>query len=285
MNENGKKEEKKHREKLFSEAHPQAYKVASTILPRIHTLLILFALLYFMMNELVKGNTDFLIDWYHESWILPSMVEILSSPENFQNWFQTYGTVFIMFMITLIIAGFVFYRTVWRFLFKDYVKESEMVTTYEGRCYFRTNGFWCRLWDALYKSPPRKKIKCWIKPNKWPPLNIFNPVKSLIKIELSPDEEIEEYSMFELHVHEKPFRRIKDIDEYETHDEGYLSGEIPLEYAGQEFGSRTIHLISDTQRLSLANPSVRLMQLRDGSYIAPPELKEAARIAKERRGD
>lgn len=270
------------KDRFFSERHPGAYLAFHGLIPRLHTLILLMVIAWYTVEELMAGNYDFIYDWYRASWILPSMIEILSSQAAFQMWFEQYGPVFMILLTLTIMSSIVFHRFGWRAMFPDYYMESEGVESFEGRCYWHSGNSLYQLWDRLYKSPPRTTTSVWVRPHWWPPLNIFNPPASMERIDLGQNEALYRKGLYKIRSQERPYRRRLDIDRYHTHGDRYTTGEIPLDSARSLFTSRGEELVQDTRSLSLANPQIRLRQLRDGSYLIPEKVKEVAQNAKER---
>ncbi len=177
--------ERQPRNKLFSEAHPMAYLYAATILPRIHAFIMGFVLLYAAMGELMKNNQDFIYDWLMAIPFMPEIARAMTSQEAFDHFMNVYGDMLILLTVLAFWLIVLFYLFAWRFIFKGYWKVSANVESPEGRVYWYESNMWYRLWDAIYRSPPRKTITFWIKVHWWPPINIFSPVNSMIALTIS----------------------------------------------------------------------------------------------------
>jgi hypothetical protein len=206
------------------------------------------------------------MDWYRGSYILPAMVEIFSSQQALDFWWNNYGPIFIIIMLIIITVLVVFYLTIWRVFFKNYYKRSENSVTYEGRCYWRTNNSITEWWDRRYHSPKRTMVRYWLKVGWWPPLNIFSPTNSLICIETTTEEKCEHRGIYSMIVSEKPNRtKVWNVDRlYRTSDQRYVSGPIPVDYVDKEFEQRSQILIDNTSELSFGNAEVRNEVMRDG---------------------
>jgi hypothetical protein len=273
---------------LFSERHPMVFKTSRLILPRVPVLTIALPLIYFMVANLLKGDYLFVIRWYRESWILPNLVNILSSKTAFMHWWKFYGPITVM--VGLLISGsiIVFYMFIWRFIFKDYTRQTEGVETSEGRGYWvEGRNMWFNLWDLFYGvhyqrkykgayKPDRRVVTVYLNTNFFPPPNPSAPSRKMLKVKLSRDRDewIENRGAYELVGHEGLYRRIIGIREMETHNIGYKSDPIAMREATKIFKDRMDGLVKDTQKLSKANVSVRLDQMKSGTVQMDDELRE-----------
>lgn len=257
------------REAFFSEAHPQLYTIVSTIGPRLHTLIIAAMLMYFILRELARGNIGFAIDWYNAS-PLPLIIEIFSSKELL----QAYAPVIIALLVIFIVLAFTIYMVPWRLAFKDYKRvivndwkdRLEIVTVPEGRLYWRTNNFWYQLWDSIYQSPKRQTVKLYLHRHWWPPLNILNPPASMIMVEISTEEQLEQRGLFEILGHEKPYRWRSGLRQYKTRDVPYSTTESPLEASHALFDQGVKRIVGEMRDLTNANSAIRLKQLASQTY-------------------
>jgi hypothetical protein len=273
---------------LFSERHPMAFKASRLLLPRLPVLIVALPLIYFMVANLLKRDYLFIIRWYHESWILPNLVNILSSRAAFIHWWKFYGPITIMVAFFLLFSVAVFYMFIWRFIFKDYTRQSEGVETPEGRAYWvEGRNMWFNLWDGFYGSfyqrkhkssykPDRRVITVYLNTSFFPPPNPSAPGRKMLKVKLSKDREewIDNRGAYELIGHEGLYRRITGIREMETHNIGYKSDPIAMREATKIFKDRMDGLVKDTQKLSKANVSVRLDQMKSGTVQMDDELRE-----------
>lgn len=273
---------------LFSERHPTAFKSSRLLLPRVPVLIVALPLIYFMIANLLKRDYFFIIRWYHESWILPNLVNILSSKTAFTHWWKFYGPITIMVGILISISIVVFYVFIWRFIFKDYTRQTEGVETPEGRGYWvEGRNMWFNLWDLFYGVHYQRKYKAAYKPDRrvvtvylntsfFPPPNPSAPSRKMLKVKLSRDRDewIENRGAYELVGHEGLYRRITGIREMETHNVGYKSEPLAMREARRIFKDRMDGLVKDTQKLSKANVSVRLDQMKSGTVQMDDELRE-----------
>jgi len=266
------KKTKPRKEKFFSDAHPQQFALSRIFLPRLHTWVLLVGLMYAGVMEMVHRNQDFVLDWLNAT-PLPNIMDAML---NFQAWFQKYGVVFILIMLFVIVTGFILYYLLWRLPFKNYSKRSEGAKTYEGRCYWRTNNALYRFWDRYYRSPLRTSNVYFLKVGWWPPLNVFDPSRSCIRIETSTQEKCQTKGIYDLIVDEYPIRAKKDNDPkwFVTMKEGYSSGLIPNEYVQGVFKVRGELLVDDTTTLSFGNADTRNQVMRSGLRLMTPKIRE-----------
>lgn len=261
-------------ELLFSEAHPGAYGMARSLLPRLQTLILAVGLLVAAMLELMHKNMDFLMDWYHDSYIGPALKDILTQPNGFQIWWSQYGPVFVVVCLIITMLLVTFYVAFWRMFFRGYLKRSEGSTTREGRCYWRSNNSWTRLWDRIYRSPERKLQQYWIHTGWLPLFNPFNPPGCMICVETASDEKCEQRGLYNILVNERPIRRMIAEKKFRSMDALYESGPIPTEYVESEFQDRSTVLIDDTMHLSFGNAENRNRIMQDGLRLNTPKLRE-----------
>lgn len=280
---------------LFSERHPIAFKTTRLILPRLPALAVALPLVYFMLANLLKRDYFFFIRWYHESWILPNLVSIVSSKAAFMHWWKFYGPITIMAGMLIFFSLVVFYLFVWRFIFKDYTRQSEGVETSEGRAYWiEGRNMWFNLWDLFYGihyqrkhkvpyRPDRRVLTVYLNTSFFPPPNPSAPGRKMLKIKLSRDRDewIENRGAYELIGHEGLYRRITGIREMETHNVGYKSDPLAMKEARRIFKDRMEGLVKDTQKLTKANVNVRLDQMKSGTVQMDDELRQM--IIEERR--
>jgi hypothetical protein len=269
-----KKAKKPRREQFFSEAHPGAYTLAKNLLPRIHTFVIAVGLLVAAMLEIVHKNYDFYMDWYRDSYVLPALKDILLTPNGFQNWWQNYGPIFLIVVLIITMVLVTFYLAFWRMLFRAYWKRAEGSTTYEGRCYWRTNNSWTGMWDRLYRSPERKRQQYFIHTGWTPLFNPLNPPGCLICVDTTTAERCFGRGVYSIVVEELPIRRIIGEKKFRSMAALYESGPIPTGYVEGEFVSRSKVLIDDTMNLSFGNAENRNQIMKAGLRMVPPKLKE-----------
>lgn len=281
------------REKFFSEAHPRAYAVISTIGPRLHTLILALILGYYIFREIFRGNFGFAMQWYRSS-PLPMIIEILTTKELL----QAYAPVIILLIVIMVILLVMVYMLPWRLLFKDYQRvivnnwhdRLEIAPVPEGRLYWRTDNMLYQIWDAWYQSPERETIKIYLHRKWWPLLNILNPPASLISVEISKEEKLEQRGLFEIYGHEKPYRWRSGLHQYKTRDAPYNTTESPLEETQVLFDEGVKRIVGEMRDLTNANSAIRLKQLASQTYgveeeflrmIEDEEKKEAERRGRE----
>lgn len=281
------------REKFFSEAHPHLYAAISTIGPRLHTLTLALILGYFIFREIFRGNFGFAMQWYRSS-PLPLIIEILTTEELL----KAYAPVIILLIVIAIILLVMIYMLPWRLLFKDYQRvivnnwneRLEIAPVPEGRLYWRTDNMFYQIWDAWYQSPERQTIKIYLHRRWWPLLNILNPPASLISVEISKEERLEQRGLFEIYGHEKPYRWRSGLHQYKTRDAPYNTMESPLEETQDLFDDGVKRIVGEMRDLTNANSAIRLKQLASQTYgveeeflrmIEDEEKKEAERRGRE----
>jgi hypothetical protein len=270
----------------FSKRHPVAFQFSRLVLPRLPVVAIVVPICYWMMMNLLKGDYMFLLRWYRESIVLPWLMQVVTEKGAFQAWWAVWGPFTIMVLATIVIALLAFYMTLWRYMFKDYMRYSEGVETREGRCYWlEGSGFWFNLWDGVYGGiyrrrngrpydPQREYVTAYIRDRAWPPINIASPGRKMLKVRLAPIEKIEKRGPFELVVSERKYRRIIGIREFATHDEAYTSTPLSTQWGKDLFKARIGELVKETQTLTKANVGVRLDKMKSGTIIVDEELKE-----------
>lgn len=280
---------------LYSERHPMAFKFSRLLLPRIPVLCVVLPLIYFLLMNLVRGDYLFFIRWYEKSWILPQLVSIFSSKEAFKLWFSEYGSLTTMVILLLVFSIVMLYLSVWRFIFKTYIRETEGVDTTEGRAYWvEGRNMWFNLWDVFYGlryqrkygqpyQPERKDLKIYLNTSAWPPPSPAAPGRNMLKIKISKDRDewIENRGPYQLVVHEGLFRRITGIREFESHNTHYESAPSLRPEAKHLFDGRLNVLVRDTQTVTKGNVDVRLEQMKSGTIPMDDELRQM--IAAERR--
>lgn len=271
---------------LFSERHPAAYGLSRLVLPRLPVLAIVVPICILMVLNLLKGDYLFILRWYDNSIVFPWLVQMTTVKGSLQEWWAVWGPFTVLIIATIVIALVAFYMTAWRYMFKDYTRHSEGVETREGRCYWlEGGGFWFILWDGVYGKlwtrrhgqpyePKRKHVTAYIRDRMWPPINLASPGRKMLKIHLSPSEPVEKRGPFELVAHERMYRRIVGIREFETHDDAYTSAPLPTEWGKALFKTRIGELVNDTQTLTKANVGVRLDKMKAGTIILDEELKD-----------
>jgi hypothetical protein len=282
----GKKEPKKARDKFYSELHPNAFGLAKAFLPRLHIVIICGYILYAMYWEMMRGNADFMLDWYAAS-PLATLVEFTTSQTAFQFWLDNYGILFVLVMTIVVLVLVVFYYSFWRLVFKDYWKFSEGSRRFEGRCYWRTNGALMRWWDRKYGSPTRTQNSYWIKIGWWPPLNLVNPTNSLIRLDTSLREKCTQKGIYAISVEELPLRRKvgNEPKHWTTYGGAYENGAIPNKYAQDYFTLRSKVLVDDTTDLSFGNADTRNSVMLDGLRLSKPSIRRFILDSRERKPD
>ncbi len=270
----------------FSLRHPGAYALSRLVLPRLPVVAVVVPICYWMLMNLLKGDYLFLLRWYRESIVFPWLMKVVTEKGAFQAWWTVWGPFTIMVFATIVIALLAFYMTLWRYMFKDYLRYSEGVETREGRCYWLEGaGFWFNLWDGVYGGiyrrrngrpydPQREYVTAYIRDRAWPPINIASPGRKMLKVRLAPIEKIEKRGPFELVVSERKYRRIIGIREFATHDEAYTSTPLSTQWGKDLFTHRIAELVRETQTLTKANVGVRLDKMKSGTIIVDEELKE-----------
>ena len=275
-------------EPLWSSRHPAAFKGSRFLLARLPVLLLVLPLSYAMLANLARGDFFFFVRWYNKSWILPGLVEILSSKSAFTAWWHDYGILTCLIVITIFVCGTVLYMSVWRLLFKDYTRYSEGVETPEGRAmWIEGSNMWFGLWDFFYGrrferkfeqkyEPKRDTVTVFLRPGLFPLINPASPGRNMLKIQLSVEqgEKLERRGPYELIGHEGQYRRLVGIREFRTHNELYTSAPIPLADSQRIFQSRVGSLVKDTQKLTHANVGVRLDKMKAGTVVVDPEVRQ-----------
>ena len=272
------KVEQPRRDRFFSEAHPHLYAGISTLLPRLHTAILLCVIGYFIIKELLHGNLGFAVQWYYAS-PLPTLVMILTD----EDLLKAYLPVIAMIVMLMLMMLFTIYMLPWRMAFKDYKRvivnnwrdRLEITPVPEGRLYWRTDNMWYQLWDAWYQSPERRTVKIYLHRGWWPPLNILNPPSSMICVELSREERLEQRGVFEVHGHEKPYRWRSGLREYRTRDAPYDTKESPLDTTQVLFDDGVTRIVGEMRDLTNANAAIRLKQMASQTYGVEEEFLKA----------
>jgi hypothetical protein len=274
------------REKFYSEEHSNAFGLAKAVLPRMHILIICGYLLYSMYWEMMRGNADFMLDWYKAS-PLSTIVEFTTSQNAFNDWLNNYGLLFSLVMTIIVLVLVTFYYSFWRLAFKDYYKFSEGSRRFEGRCYWRTNGGLMRWWDRKYRSPARTQNSYWIKIGWWPPLNLINPTNSLIRLDTTLKEKCTQKGIYAISVEELPLRRKvgNEPKHWTTYGGAYENGDIPNKYAQDYFTLRSKVLVDDTTDLSFGNADTRNSVMLDGLRLSKPSIRRFILDSRERKPD
>lgn len=279
------------REKFFSEAHPHLYAAVSTIGPRLHTLAIAVILGYYIFREIFRGNFGFAVQWYRSS-PLPLIIEIFTTEELL----KAYAPVMILLIVIFVILLAMVYMLPWRLLFKDYkrvivnnwTERLEISPVPEGRLYWRTDNMLYQIWDAWYQSPERQTVKLYLKRGWWPLLNILNPPSSMISVEISKEEKLEQRGLFEIYGHEKPYRWRSGLHQYKTRETPYNTTESPLEETQVLFDQGVKRIVGEMRDLTNANSAIRLKQLASQTYGVEEEflrmIEEEERQEAEKRG-
>lgn len=278
------KKEVKQADKFWSENHPNAFGLAKALLPRLHIVIICAWIMYSMYWEMMRGNADFMLDWYQAS-PMPTFMSFFTVDNAFQYWLDHYGVVFFLVLSIVIMVLVTVYYSFWRLVFKDYWKFSEGSRRYEGRCYWRTNGGLMKWWDRKYHSPVRTQNSYWIKIGWWPPLNLINPTNSLVRLDTSIDEKCQQKGIFAISVNERPLRRkvANEPKHWTTYGGCYLNGDIPNQYAQDYFTLRSKVLVDDTTDLSFGNADTRNSVMLDGLRLSKPSIRRFILDSRERK--
>lgn len=266
----------------ISEAKPELYDWAATILPKLPLLTLLLVLMYDALGSMARGDMWFVMDWYNATWVLPHIVAIFLYPGGPGAWFQLFWPLAMLLVALFLSLAFVAYVLPYRFCFKDYVIIRGNVKVKDGRVMWSTDNIWTKLWDRFYGTPPRDTVEMWLKHRFfWNPLM---PNKDLVKLTLDRKAEHPEMDgPFTLTAYERRYRMYVALNEMVTTDDGQQTRPIPLDEANEKFRRRGESLVWDAQKFSYANPGVRLEKLRKGTHIVPQELKEAADLARKER--
>lgn len=264
----------KERRKMFSLVHPGAYNTAASLLPKMGLFILAGVLIYSAMTNMMAGNYLFVMDWFKATIIGPIILGIFIYPGGPKEWFSDYGVIALIVVMVFVVVMFIFYRMVWRFMFKDYSIVRGQSELREGRVYWWTGNMWTRMWDRYWRTEPRTEHVLYIKQYFWPPFNPLNPRGKLIKLHLSTKENPEYDSLYSITGHERRFRVYIGDNELATTDDAQSGREIPIDSINGIFKDRRELLIGDTQKFSMANPSVRLDLLRDGTYLTPEDFYE-----------
>lgn len=276
------KEPKPERPKrFFSEEHPGLFKIAKTFLPRLHVFILLYFLLYAMYSEYMRGNTDFIVDWFKMS-PFATMPLLMSDAGT---WWNEYGIVYTLWGMVIFCIVVTVYFSIWRYFFKDYYKNSEGSKRREGRVYWRNNNMLYQIWDKHYGSPPRTMNIYYLHINWW--FNFINPAASLVRLDTTLEEKFE-VSTYKLVVDEKVIRRKVDNDmrHFTTLSDSYETDQIPTIYAQGHFDLIAKTLIEDTTNLSFGNADTRNMVMQDGLRLSKPTIRRyivdnRAKVAKD----
>lgn len=269
---------------MISQDNPPLYELAATILPKLPIISLLLVLAFSAITSMAAGNLWFVMDWYNATWILPQLVGIFTYAGGPGEWFADYWPIVVLGVMLLVSVLIFVWALPWRVVFKDYVIVRGNTKARDGRVMWSTINIWTRLWDRLYGTEPRTKVDIWLKTKFW--WNPLLPSRGLLRLTLDAEVEHPEYDgPFVLSAEERRYRRYVDYDHMETTDDAQQTLPIPLEEIASNFQSRGRLLVDDTQKFSLANPTVRLEKLRGGTHIVPQDLREAADVARTKRGE
>ncbi|MFA5336601.1 MAG: hypothetical protein WC324_06755 [Candidatus Omnitrophota bacterium] len=268
----------------FSERHPAAYDLASNILPRSPILLFLIGLTFSALSSMIIGNYLFVMDWYRGTIILPWFMGIFTYAGGPGEWFADYWPLLTLLICLMVSVTFAFWSLPWRFAFKDYIVIRGNTKSRDGRIMWSTDNIWVRIWDGIYGTPSRDTVEIWLKHRFW--WNPLMPQKGLIKLTLDRDIEKPQYEgLFQYTAEERRYRMFTAFGEMITTDDAQQSRPIPIVEINAAFAARSSSLVRDTQKFSLANPSVRIEKLRHGTHIVPDDLREVAELARKVRGE
>ncbi len=268
----------------ISQDNPPLYELAATILPKLPIISLLLVLAFSAITSMAAGNLWFVMDWYEATWILPQLVGIFTYAGGPGEWFADYWPL-VMIAVMLLVSVLIFaWALPWRVAFKDYVIVRGNTKARDGRVMWSTMNIWTRLWDRVYGTEPRKTVDIWLKTKfLWNPLM---PSKGLLHLTLDAEADRPEYDgPFVVTARERQYRRYVGYNHMVTTDDAQQTLPIPLDDITANFQSRGRLLVDDTQKFSLANPTVRLEKLRGGTHIVPQDLREAADVARSKRGE
>jgi len=269
---------------MISKDNPPLYELAATILPKLPIISLLLVLAISAITSMAAGNMWFVLDWYQATWILPQIVGIFTYPAGPGQWFADYWPVVVLAAMLLISLAIFAWALPWRVAFKDYVIIRGNTKARDGRVMWSTMNIWTRLWDRFYGTEPRKTVDIWLKTKFW--WNPLMPSKGLLHLTLDAEADRPEYDgPFTFTARERQYRRYVGYNHMVTTDDAQQTLPIPLDDITANFQRRGRLLVDDTQKFSLANPTVRLEKLRGGTHIVPQDLREAADVARSKRGE
>lgn len=269
---------------MISQDNPPLYELAATILPKLPIISLLLVLAFSAVTSMAAGNMWFVLDWYQATWVLPQLVGIFTYAGGPSEWFAANWPL-VMIAVMLLVSVLIFvWALPWRVAFKDYVIVRGNTKARDGRVMWSTMNTWTRLWDRVYGTEPRTQVDIWLKTKLiWNPLL---PSRGLLHLTLDAEAEHPEYDgPFVVTAEERRYRRYVGYNHMVTTDDAQQTLPIPLEEITSNFQSRGRLLVDDTQKFSLANPTVRLEKLRGGTHIVPSDLREAADVARAKRGE
>ena len=280
----GDAERKRTMRTMISQDNPPLYELAATILPKLPIISLLLVLAFSAVTSMAAGNMWFVMDWYRATWILPQLVGIFTYAGGPGEWFADYWPL-VMIAVMLLVSVLIFvWALPWRVAFKDYMIIRGNTKARDGRVMWSTMNIWTRLWDRIYGTEPRKTVDIWLKTKFW--WNPLMPSKGLLHLTLDAEADRPEYDgPFTVTARERQYRRYVGYDHMVTTDDAQQTLPIPLDDITANFQSRGRLLVDDTQKFSLANPTVRLEKLRGGTHIVPQDLREAADVARSKRGE
>lgn len=269
---------------MISQDNPPLYELAATILPKLPIISLLLVLAFSAVTSMAAGNMWFVMDWYNATWILPQLVGIFTYAGGPGEWIADYWPL-VMIAVMLLVSVLIFvWALPWRVAFKDYMIIRGNTKARDGRVMWSTMNIWTRLWDRIYGTAPRTKVDIWLKTKFW--WNPLMPSKGLLHLTLDAEADRPEYDgLFTVAARERQYRRYVGYNHMVTTDDAQQTLPIPLEEITSNFQSRGRLLVDDTQKFSLANPTVRLEKLRGGTHIVPQDLREAADVARSKRGE
>ena len=269
---------------MISKDNPPLYELATAVLPKLPIISLLLVLAFSAVTSMAAGNMWFVMDWYRATWILPQIVGIFTYAGGPGEWFADYWPVVVLAAMLLISLAIFVWALPWRVAFKDYVIVRGNTKARDGRVMWSTMNIWTRLWDRFYGTEPRKTVDIWLKTKFW--WNPLMPSKGLLHLTLDAEADRPEYDgLFTVTARERQYRRYVGYNHMVTTDDAQQTLPIPLDDITANFQRRGRLLVDDTQKFSLANPTVRLEKLRGGTHIVPADLKEAANVARSKRGE
>jgi len=274
----------KRKRTMISKDNPPLYELAANVLPKLPIISLLLVLAFSAISSMAAGNMWFILDWYNATWILPQIVGIFTYAGGPGEWFADYWPVVVLAAMLLVSVLIFVWALPWRVAFKDYVIVRGNTKARDGRVMWSTMNIWTRLWDRIYGTEPRKNVDIWLKTKFW--WNPLMPSKGLLHLTLDAEADRPEYDgLFTVTARERQYRRYVGYNHMVTTDDAQQTLPIPLDDITANFQSRGRLLVDDTQKFSLANPTVRLEKLRGGTHIVPQDLREAADVARSKRGE
>lgn len=255
--------------KFFSEKYPAVYASAKLLLPAAPALTIITALLMDMFTGMSALKSIL-------ASIMPRYDLALT---DYTRW-ETLGYLDVTIINAVIIAVAVsaFYFTIWRYLFPAYIIKYGSHNVRDGRLYWSNTNALTRLWDRVYKSPPRATREYWI--NHGLLINPIRPAASLTRLTTTTAETFER-SPFAIVVKERVGRYVIGDRHLTTTNDTIPNTAPDNDYVKEVFATRSADLVNATADLSYANPHIRLDMLADASYYEDRRIFEVIEDDKE----